>query len=344
MPRLRNQVAAVNAGLAEWICNHRYLVPTEAAAGESGMALLIMWEVDHDRAFPSEGGDGLTAGLVGFTRRLLERVARDPRLEWLDSVEMAAPLGPGLAPTHHRRWGLRVMAPGSAEPQGWYEDFVTRWRAYLEMLVCAPGSRPLSQVIPTQLLRVRPGVGQPPLASSQMNQDVASSSRAVVAASDSVEFTGPVAPCPRRSRPSWRRPAGVPTLLAAGQAVQDVASSSGDALLNVVGDDLVLRRSSMSRRSQPLRTQARSDVVDAVEQIPLSRPPEAPEAAAAPAPPTRPPARRPAPRRVAELDAGPPPQRQRTLLGWRRPAAAEAEAHADLGPPRHGRAAQGPPT
>ena len=102
MPRLRNQVAAVNAGLAGWICNHRYLVPTEAAAGESGMALLIMWEVDHDRAFPSEGGDGLTAGLVGFTRRLLERVARDPRLEWLDSVEMAAPLGPGLAPTHHR--------------------------------------------------------------------------------------------------------------------------------------------------------------------------------------------------------------------------------------------------
>ena len=109
VPRLRGQMAAVDAGLADWVCGHRYLVPTAVADGESGMALLILWEVDHDRSFPTQGGGGLSAALLGFTRRLQQRAARDPRLGWLESADSALPLAPGLMPTHHRRWSVRVL-------------------------------------------------------------------------------------------------------------------------------------------------------------------------------------------------------------------------------------------
>ena len=53
VPRLRVQMQATNKDLAEWVKGHRYLVPTEVENGESGMALLLLWEVDHGRPFPS---------------------------------------------------------------------------------------------------------------------------------------------------------------------------------------------------------------------------------------------------------------------------------------------------
>ena len=53
VPRLRQQMADADAGLAEWIKGHRYLVPTDVENGESGVALLLLWEVDHKRKFPS---------------------------------------------------------------------------------------------------------------------------------------------------------------------------------------------------------------------------------------------------------------------------------------------------
>ena len=68
------------------------------------------------------------------------------------------PLATGLAPTHHRRWGVRLRPPRPDEPRGWYDDFLARWTAYLETLVCPPGSRPMSAVTTEQLARVRPGV------------------------------------------------------------------------------------------------------------------------------------------------------------------------------------------
>ena len=118
VPRLRDQMASTDAGLAAWLVNHPYLLPAaSAAAGESGMALLILWEVDHDRPFPSQGGSGLTEVLVGFTRRLQHRVAQDPRLAWLESEDVALPLDRGLAPSHHRRWAVRIASPAQDEPQ-----------------------------------------------------------------------------------------------------------------------------------------------------------------------------------------------------------------------------------
>ena len=72
--RLKQQMAGLDAGLAGWVKGHRYLVPTAVESGESGMALLMLWEVDHQQAYPSGGGEGLSGALVGFSRRLQERV------------------------------------------------------------------------------------------------------------------------------------------------------------------------------------------------------------------------------------------------------------------------------
>jgi ribonuclease HI len=147
VPRLREQMAAADAGLAAWVTGHQYLPPAPVETGESGMALLLLWEVDHRRPYPSLGGDRLSVALLGFSKRLQDRVAQEPVLsQWLVWKDMATPLCPGLAPSHHRRWSVRVAAPGPGEPQGWYVDFVSRWKAYLETLAGPRGSRPSASV------------------------------------------------------------------------------------------------------------------------------------------------------------------------------------------------------
>ena len=132
-PRTRTVRASIDAELASWIRHHRYLRPVELDQGESGMSLLLLWEVDHDRPFPTQGdGSDRAAVLTGFTRRLQSRVAADEELSrWLTSRYMQQPLAPGLAVTHHHRWSLRVCRPPASEPQGWYDEFTSRWRAYL---------------------------------------------------------------------------------------------------------------------------------------------------------------------------------------------------------------------
>ena len=154
--RLRDQMAEADAGLAPWLKGHRYLLPADVEVGESGMALLLLWEVDHQQPYPNQGGDGLSGALVGFTRRLQDRVSKDPELSWLQWKDMSAPLSAGLAPSYHRRWSVKVMAPGPGEPHGWYEDFVGRWRAYLEALARPRGSRPLADVSEEVTSRIRP--------------------------------------------------------------------------------------------------------------------------------------------------------------------------------------------
>ena len=48
VPRLRDQMASVDCGLVKWLAEHPFLVPTELVeSGESRMALLLLWEVDH---------------------------------------------------------------------------------------------------------------------------------------------------------------------------------------------------------------------------------------------------------------------------------------------------------
>ena len=129
--RLRTQRAAVNAELAAWVKTHRYLTPVAVDIGESGMALLILWEVDHQQEFPRGGGDGASVVLAGFTRRLKQQVVQDPELSaWLECRAMQKPLSPGLPASHHARWSVRVRPPGPSEPQGWYVEFTRRWRLF----------------------------------------------------------------------------------------------------------------------------------------------------------------------------------------------------------------------
>ena len=132
-PRTRTVITSINATLAPWIRQHRYLQPTEVEFGECSMALLLLWEVEHGCSFPTQGdGSDRPAVLEGFTKRLISRVAADPELsQWLTHRSLQQPLSPGLADTHHVRWSLRICRPPPAEPQGWYDEFVSRWRAYL---------------------------------------------------------------------------------------------------------------------------------------------------------------------------------------------------------------------
>ena len=85
--RLRMQVAAVNQQLAPWLRQHRYVVPAgsdDPLQWESGVALLLLWEVGHAQEFVTEGSAELSQRLVSFSRRLQARVSQDAELrEWL---------------------------------------------------------------------------------------------------------------------------------------------------------------------------------------------------------------------------------------------------------------------
>ena len=144
VPRLRERVAAVNQELVAWVRTHRHLVPVaseDVLQWESGVALLLLWEVDHQHEFITEGGGGMTLRLQAFSRRLQARVPGDPELrEWLRWRDVAAPLMPGLAVSHHVRWSLRVSPPGAKEPRGWYDEFLMRWQQYVRKLAGPPGA------------------------------------------------------------------------------------------------------------------------------------------------------------------------------------------------------------
>lgn len=279
------------------------------------MALLLLWEVDHQRAFPSQGGTELTPALAGFTRRLQLRAAQEPRLAWLQSADLAVPLAPGLAPSYHRRWSVRVRPPVAGEPRGWYDDFVTRWQAYIEALVCPPGSRPMSEISAELLVRVRPDLPQ--------GGDTASSSSAVAATSSTAS---PVATPPDAM-------VATPSVKKRRRAKAPVGAAAPGAQPSVLEPPPARRQ-----RVVPPRT-----------EVPLSQP-----ASAIAAPNTLaedclafPPDRRPHRPRDEVEEPAPPRRKQRTLLEWFRPPAASSEdpaARAEPHAARHGRAAAGPPT
>lgn len=132
-PRQHITMAQVDAGLADWIRNHRFLRPVDPSVGESGMALLLLWEVDHQQPFPTGGRSTRTDTLVGFTRRLKRRIQEDQQLSgWLLSEDIHQPLAPGMYPSHHLRWGVSICAPEPEDPSGgWYAVFRTRWLEFL---------------------------------------------------------------------------------------------------------------------------------------------------------------------------------------------------------------------
>ena len=130
VPRARSARASVDAELVPWV--RRHLLPAQFP-GESGMALLLLWEVNHGVPFPTQGaGDDRAAVLTGFTKRLRAQVKKHDELsQWLECKDVQQPLSPGLRDSHHFRWSVRIRRPPAGEPQGWYAEFIVRWRTYL---------------------------------------------------------------------------------------------------------------------------------------------------------------------------------------------------------------------
>ena len=99
------------------------------------MALLILWEVDHGRRFPSTSAASEANLLMGFTKRLRARLRTDdPEATWPTCRDVHAPLAPGLPTSHHMRWSLKVVAPADGCAREWYDEFVRRWKEYLQSL------------------------------------------------------------------------------------------------------------------------------------------------------------------------------------------------------------------
>ena len=74
-------MSGVDAGLAAWVRSHRYFAAAEVKHGESGIALLVLQEVDHGRPFPVGAESGTAAAvLVTFCLRLRTRVVQDDEL------------------------------------------------------------------------------------------------------------------------------------------------------------------------------------------------------------------------------------------------------------------------
>ena len=343
VPRLRNQMASTDAGLAAWMHNHRHLVATDVASGESGMALLILWEVDHQQTFPTQGAEGLTSALVGFTRRLQLRASQDPRLAWLKSEDMALPLAPGLAPTHHKRWSVRVMAPTAEEPQGWYTDFVARWRAYTEALVCPPGSRPMSEVTEDLLKRVRPELRQEPGEIMEAAEAASSSAAGALIASESSSSTAVNQCREHRQRLQAIAPPRSPARTRGPTTPRTRRSQRVDAGAPL--EPALTRSPACPRKRATPRTRRSREVDAGPAPTPEARQANStarlPESSIETATP-----RQVRPREV-DAEVGRPLRRQCTLLAWLRPPAATTE-DPDVEPTpcaaRHGRATAGPPT
>ena len=309
VPRLRQQMAAADSGLSTWVKHHPYLVASDVGQGESGMALLLLWEVDHQQAYPSVGGEGLSGALMGFSKRLQERVMRDPELQWLEWKDMSAPLSAGLAPSYHRRWSVRVVAPAEGEPRGWYEEFVSRWRAYLEVVAQPRGVRLMASVTEMQVARVRPKCCGLEVGQEAQQSSLVVVSSGLVAAQGTLEE-------------------GVMVEGLGGPTVEEVPPAEGLSAIGVSRP--VARRARPAVEAGGAETSlAKRQKVGAVTQAGATIPPKRKRA-------------------EGEALTVPPRQRQRSLTGWvkqmQSPTVDAPEEPETSRAPRHGRAVQGPPT
>ena len=110
------------------------------------MAILLLWEVDHDQPWPSPAASR-SYRLTSFTRRLIQQVSQDTELNaWFTPKVMLRSLVPGVLDARHNCWPVQVTRPKPQEPQGWYEEFVTRWKAYLSSLASPRGAAAISSI------------------------------------------------------------------------------------------------------------------------------------------------------------------------------------------------------
>ena len=111
-----------------WIKQHRFLRAVPIEQGETSVALLLLWEADHGRPYPSQAVE-LVGRLTTFSKRLDEAVAADEELRaWLVRKQMHVTLTPGLTPSLYFRWAVAIN-PAVGEP------FLSSWKAHLTSLV-----------------------------------------------------------------------------------------------------------------------------------------------------------------------------------------------------------------
>jgi len=125
---LRQRKRDALLALATWVKAHPHLRACRLEDGVSAVALLLLWEVDHNNTFPSAAVE-LVGRLTTFTKALLTAVAADDELQrWLTSGHMHMRLTPGLPSVQQRRWSVSI-APEVGEP------YLVRWKGHLTGLV-----------------------------------------------------------------------------------------------------------------------------------------------------------------------------------------------------------------
>ena len=128
----RNQVAREKRKavleLPKWIKEHKFLRAVPVEQGEPSVALLLLWEADHGKAYPSRAVE-LVGRVSTFTAAVHDAVGVDNELpRWLTSSRMRMQLSGGLPYMPVLRWSVRID-PAVGEP------FLGNWKAHLQKLV-----------------------------------------------------------------------------------------------------------------------------------------------------------------------------------------------------------------
>jgi hypothetical protein len=133
--RAQKQTAALS--LQTWVKEHPHLQAVPLVQGEPSVALLLLWEADHQQLYPCGKAD-LAPRLNYFSKRLVDAVAADSELSgWLPHGRTRTALSKGLRPTSHTRWAVRIRP--TVGP-----SFLQAWKTYLGTLVYQQQHRPLS--------------------------------------------------------------------------------------------------------------------------------------------------------------------------------------------------------
>ena len=132
-------------GMAFWLRGHRHLRPVEPQDGETAMALLILWEVDHGQRWPCcLLDDDMRGRTRSFSLAMRTAVRRDQELgTWLFSVRSQKQLAPGMPQMCAYRYAVRINTDTVGAV--WHE----RWRGYLEDVLNQRTQRRRAMVRPT---------------------------------------------------------------------------------------------------------------------------------------------------------------------------------------------------
>ena len=164
-----------DAGLAGWLHLHRLLRAARVEEGLPSIALLLLWEVEHNQPFPSTAGGDESALVLGFSKRLRRRVEQDAILSaWMVPRDFAGALAPGLRDCHAQRWPVQIVVPDPGVVDPLFDAFQRRWKEYLatqrvSLDAAAPEARrtrTLEELAPAKRRRTAPPARTPAAAAA----------------------------------------------------------------------------------------------------------------------------------------------------------------------------------